>query len=75
MIRLDQFDARCLSNLAYAFALIEYVPEFDDESDLFHHIAMEAVEVELTKEAKPQEISNIVWVYATVGKQTASCHF
>jgi hypothetical protein len=63
MNTLDQFDARCLSNLAYAYALIKYVPEFDDGSDLLNHIAMKAVGK--TKELKPQELSNIVWAFAT----------
>ena len=31
---LDQFDARHLSNLALAYAKIDYVPEFDDGSDV-----------------------------------------
>eukprot|EP00984_Skeletonema_dohrnii_P008273 scaffold3034_cov110-Skeletonema_dohrnii-CCMP3373.AAC.6 len=59
---LDQFDARCLSNLAYAYALIDNVPDFDDGSDLFDHIAMSAVE--MTAEFNAQDISNFVWAYA-----------
>ncbi|KAL7452536.1 hypothetical protein ACHAWC_004264 [Mediolabrus comicus] len=62
---LHEFDARCLSNLAYAYALIEYVPKFDDGSDLFDHIAMHSAEMK--EEFKPQEVSNMVWAYATVG--------
>jgi hypothetical protein len=66
MNTLDQFDARCLSNLAYAYGLIDYVPLFDDGSDLFDHIATQAVKN--SAEFNPQDISNIVWAYATVNK-------
>mmetsp|Transcript_1826 Transcript_1826/g.3979 ORF Transcript_1826/g.3979 Transcript_1826/m.3979 type:complete len:785 (+) Transcript_1826:138-2492(+) len=65
MNKLDQFDARHLSNLAYAFALID----FDDGSDLFDHIANEAVAK--TNEFKPQELSNMVWAYATMNRPHA----
>eukprot|EP00975_Prorocentrum_lima_P027297 5735734-Prorocentrum_lima.AAC.1 len=66
---LDQFDARHLSNLAYAYALIDCVPEFDDRSDLFDHIAMRAVETKV--EFNAQDMSNMVWAYATVDKPHA----
>ena len=56
---IHQFDARHLSNLAYAYALIDYVPEFDDRSDLFDHIAMKAVEIKA--EFNAQDMSNMVW--------------
>jgi len=61
---LDQYDARCLSNLAFAYALIDYVPEFDDGSDLFDHIAMSAVDVKA--EFNAQDIANMAWAYATL---------
>jgi len=67
--QLDQFEARHLSNLAYAYALIDYVPEFDDGSDLFDHIAMNAVETKV--EFNAQDMSNMVWAYATVDKPHA----
>jgi len=67
--KLDRFDARRLSNLAYAYALIDYVPEFDDGSDLFDHIAMNAVDVKA--ELNAQEISNVLWAFATVNKSHA----
>jgi hypothetical protein len=66
MDKLHQFDARCLSNLAYAYALIEYVPGFDDEGDLFDHIAKQSVG--RVREFEPQGYSNVVWAYATVNK-------
>ncbi len=64
--KLDQFDARNLSNVAYAYALLKYVPEFDDGSDLFDHLASQAVR--RGTEFIAQNISNIVWAYATVDK-------
>ncbi|KAL7428052.1 hypothetical protein ACHAXM_001287, partial [Skeletonema potamos] len=66
MDKLDQFDARCLSNLAYAYALIAYVPQFDDGSDLFYHIATQAADFKAKFNA--QDISNMMWAYATVNK-------
>jgi hypothetical protein len=42
---LHESDARHISNLAYAYALIEYVPKFDDGSDLFDHIAMQSIKM------------------------------
>eukprot|EP00984_Skeletonema_dohrnii_P018054 scaffold8343_cov94-Skeletonema_dohrnii-CCMP3373.AAC.2 len=67
--KLDNSDAWCLSNIAYAYALIKYVPEFDDGSDLFQRIATQAARrrVEFT----PQGISNMMWAYATVDKPHA----
>jgi hypothetical protein len=65
--QLHQFDARQISNLAYAYALIEYVPRFDDGSDLFDHIAMQSIK--MRAEFAPQGISNMVWAYATVDKR------
>eukprot|EP00984_Skeletonema_dohrnii_P016844 scaffold7545_cov79-Skeletonema_dohrnii-CCMP3373.AAC.2 len=70
MDKFDRFDARYLSNLAYAYALIDYVPEFDDGSDLFDHIAMNAVDVRA--EFNAQELSNMMWAYATVDKPHAA---
>jgi hypothetical protein len=64
--KLHLFDARHLSNLAYAYALVGYVPQFDDGSDLFDLIATQAAE--LKADFIPQGISNIVWAFATVKK-------
>eukprot|EP00986_Skeletonema_menzelii_P018532 scaffold26655_cov153-Skeletonema_menzelii.AAC.2 len=69
MDKLDEFDARHLSNLAYAYALIRYVPKFDDGSDLFDRIAIKAVAK--TSDFSPQHFSNIIWSYATVNKPNA----
>ncbi|KAK1733169.1 RAP domain-containing protein [Skeletonema marinoi] len=67
--KLHHFDARCLSNITYAYALIKYVPEFDDESDLFDHVATQASQ--RSAEFNAQDISNMMWAYATVGKPNA----
>jgi hypothetical protein len=64
---LHEFDAQGLSNLAYAYALIEYVPKFDDGIDLFDHIAMQSIK--MRAEFAPQGISNMVWAFATVDKR------
>jgi hypothetical protein len=64
---LHEFDARHISNLAYAYALVEYVPKFDDGSDLFDHIAMQSIK--MREEFIPQGISNMVWAFATVDKR------
>ena len=61
---LSQFDGRCLANLAYAFAIIEYVPKFDDDSTLFHHIAEQSIP--LVCEFKPQELANTIWAFEKV---------
>ncbi len=64
---MNQFNAQSLSNLAYAHALIGYAPKFDDGRDLFDHIAIHANG--RTKEFNPQEVSNMVWAFATVKKR------
>ncbi|KAL7449821.1 hypothetical protein ACHAWC_001838 [Mediolabrus comicus] len=64
---LNEFDAQGLSNLAYAYALIEYVPKFDDGSDLFDHIAMQSIK--MRAEFNAQDVSNMVWAFATVKKR------
>jgi hypothetical protein len=63
--------ARGVSNLAYTYALIAYVPKFDDESDLLDLLATQAAES--TAEFNAQDISNIVWAYATVNKLHMTC--
>ncbi|KAL7453100.1 hypothetical protein ACHAWC_004783, partial [Mediolabrus comicus] len=64
---LSQSDAYGLSNLAYAYALIKYVPKFDDGSDLFDHIAMQSIK--MRAEFNAQDVSNMVWAFATVDKR------
>jgi hypothetical protein len=64
---LHEFDARHISNVAYAYALIEYVPKFDDGSDLFDHIAMQSIK--MRSGFNEQDVSNMVWAFATVKKR------
>lgn len=64
--KLEQFGSRNLSDVAYAYALLRYVPEFDDGSDLFDHLATRAVQCRT--EFNVQDISNMLWAYATVDK-------
>ena len=65
-MKINDFDARCLSNLALAYAKIDYVPEFDDGSDLFDHIAVDAVDMK--EDFSEQGISNLMWSCATLNK-------
>jgi hypothetical protein len=65
--RLHESEARHISNLAYAYALIEYVPKFVDGSDLFDHIAMHSAKMRM--EFNEQDVSNMVWAFATVDKR------
>lgn len=60
--RLHQFDGRCLSNLAYAYALAEFVPKLDDEGVLFDHLGDKSID--LLDTFTPQGLSNIVWSFA-----------
>ena len=65
--KMYQFDARHISNLVYAYALIRFVPVLADGSDLFDHIAM--LSIKMRSEFNAQEISNMVWAFATVKKR------
>ncbi|KAL7432976.1 hypothetical protein ACHAXM_005056 [Skeletonema potamos] len=64
--KLHLFDARGVSNLAYAYALVGYVPQFDDGSDLFDHIATQAAK--RRAEFNSQGMSNMVWAFARANK-------
>lgn len=61
---LDEFDARCLSNLPYAYAIAQFVPMLKDGSTLLDHLAKRTIP-ELGS-FKPQGLSNMVWAYATL---------
>ncbi len=64
--KLNQFGVRHLSNLAYTYALIGYVPEFDNGSDLFDHIATHAAE--RRAEFSVQDVSNMERAFIAVKK-------
>ena len=64
---LDEADARCLSNFAYAYALVGIVPHIDgdDGKTLFDHIADKSISLLYT--FNPQNLSNILWAFARAG--------
>ncbi|KAL7553839.1 hypothetical protein ACHAWF_017162 [Thalassiosira exigua] len=61
---LSRFDARCISNLTYAYALIKHSPVLEDGSELFDLLARRSVQ--LLGGSNPQDFSNLVWAFATV---------
>ena len=62
---LAEFRARELSNLIYAFGLVEYAHRFEDGRRLFDILAAQAIFN--LKDSRPQEMSNILFAYANVG--------
>eukprot|EP00956_Cyclotella_meneghiniana_P003305 scaffold4007_cov49-Cyclotella_meneghiniana.AAC.5 len=58
---LPRFDARCLSNTAYAYALLGYDPKIDERS-LMGGIAEKSIEC--IHQFEPQHLANTVWSYA-----------
>jgi len=62
---LPEFDARCLANLCYAYAIADYLPKIDDGSALFDHLAEQSIP--LLGTFKSQELSNMLWAYAHLG--------
>ncbi|KAL9180803.1 hypothetical protein ACHAXT_011256 [Thalassiosira profunda] len=61
---LSKFDARHLSNLAYAYALVEYQPTFKGGTTLFDHIANLASD--RMGKFNSQDLANMVWAFAKV---------
>ena len=66
--KLSQLDPRSLSNLAYASATMKYDPVIEDGYSLLDGIASKSVEC--IKQFKAQDISNMVWAYATLQKSS-----
>eukprot|EP00804_Cyclotella_cryptica_P000170 CCRYP_017452-RA/>CCRYP_017452-RA protein AED:0.08 eAED:0.09 QI:0/0.66/0.25/1/0/0/4/0/1112 len=62
--RLAKFDPRCLSNLAYSYALLGYDPLLQNGDTLFQNIAPAALNT--LHDFDPQNISNTLWSYATL---------
>jgi len=63
--KLNQFEPRELKDLAYAYALLEYVPkQLEDGSTLFDHIAEKSIP--LLGKFNSQHISNMVWAFEKV---------
>eukprot|EP00956_Cyclotella_meneghiniana_P040618 scaffold200815_cov53-Cyclotella_meneghiniana.AAC.1 len=59
---LMEFEPRYLSNLAYAYALLEYDPKLDNGSTLLENIAEASIDV--IDQFNAQGISNSVWACA-----------
>ena len=62
--KLDQIEPRHISNLAYAYALLEFVPILNDGSNLFDHIADKSIPK--LEKFNPQDLSNIIWAFEKV---------
>ena len=58
---LSQFEPGYLANLAYTFALLGYVSQFEDGSALFDHIAEKSIP--LLGKFTTQGIANTVWSF------------
>jgi hypothetical protein len=67
LMETSEFDARCMSNLAYAYALVGYNPTFEDGSSLLEKIGVRSITC--ITQFTTQGLSNIVWAYATNGMQ------
>ncbi|KAL7545453.1 hypothetical protein ACHAWF_008797, partial [Thalassiosira exigua] len=62
---LSKFDARCLSNLAYANAIAGTVPRLEDGTTLLDHVAKRSSPILNT--FIPQGLANMVWSYEKLG--------
>lgn len=62
---LAEFEPRYLSNLAYAYALVECMPRVRDGSTIFGHLAGKTIP-SLDK-FNAQDMSNTVWAFAKAG--------
>ena len=58
---LYDFDARCLSNLIYAFGLAGVITMVEDGSTFFDRVA--EVAIPNLHQFKPQELSNMLWAF------------
>ena len=65
MPKLQKFEPRYLSNLAYANAIVGCVPMVGDGSTLFDHIAEKSIP--LLRKFNAQDLANMVWAYEKVG--------
>eukprot|EP00581_Thalassiosira_minuscula_P000389 CAMPEP_0183742790 /NCGR_PEP_ID=MMETSP0737-20130205/64880_1 /TAXON_ID=385413 /ORGANISM="Thalassiosira miniscula, Strain CCMP1093" /LENGTH=720 /DNA_ID=CAMNT_0025978383 /DNA_START=841 /DNA_END=3004 /DNA_ORIENTATION=- len=61
---LPDFDARELSNLIYAFGIVEFSPMFEDGSIFFDLVALEAIPQ--LKTYNSHDISNLLYAYANM---------
>ncbi|KAL3769288.1 hypothetical protein ACHAWO_007960 [Cyclotella atomus] len=61
---LPHFNARELSNLAYAYALLGYDPILDEDHTLLENIA--DASIICGEQFNAQDVSNMVWAFATL---------
>jgi len=62
---LSQFEPQGYANLAYACAIADVCPTFEQSSTLYDLIADAIVALKDLRPFKSQDFSNIVWTYAT----------
>lgn len=67
---LHKFDARCLSNFVYAYAVANDVPQFEDGTTFYDIVAQVAIP-KLGK-FNPQDISNLLWSYAATERTNSA---
>lgn len=62
--KLHTFDARYLSNAAYACALLGYYPRLDGNNTLMENIAERSIQS--FRQFNAQDVSNLLWSFATL---------
>jgi hypothetical protein len=61
-VKLMAFDARSMSNLAYAYTLVGYDPKLDNGNSLLLKVGDRSMTC--IKQFKPQELANLLWSFA-----------
>jgi hypothetical protein len=61
------FDARSMSNLAYAYTLVGYDPKLDNSNSLLLKVGDRSMTC--IKQFKPQELANLMWSFAKTDVQ------
>lgn len=67
---LPEFDPRHMSNFIYAYAIADYVPDFDDGSTLFDILAVEVIPNLMNYNS--QDVANTLWSYANVKENNST---
>ena len=65
MAVLEDFDARCVANICYGYALADHIPKFKDGSTLLDHLGERSIE--MLEDFSPQGLSRMLWAYSTLG--------
>jgi hypothetical protein len=71
LMETSEFNARCMSNLAYAYALVGYNPKFEDGSSLLEKIGDRSIAC--IKKFTSQELANLVWAKYGLGGDKRLC--